>query len=388
MSQQHKAPYLVIGGLTHKLERESKFDEDWLQAFVFEHPLILPVDEIEPAFTPLLPLCRELRTAAGPLDILYINEQGLLTLVECKLWKNPQARREVIGQILDYAQTLSQCNYEELENAVRQARVASGLEPSSIFELADEGHSDEAEFIDRVERNLKRGRFLLLIVGNGIRERTELIANYLQNHAHLNFGFSLVDLSVFRLPDNSTLVHPRVIARTVEIERAVFRVEGSKFQILAPAAGKEASLPRRSSVSEQAFYEALDPRTAARLRSFIEDLNPLGIYPDPGSNSLKLKVNIGDITHNFGVFYTKGDMRNFGIAGTTAEAGQPHVGINYLKTLASFFEGAYVKDTPPENLFHWTVRAQNGYISINESLDRQEAWKTLIAETIEKLEQG
>lgn len=28
----------------------------------------------------------------------FINERGRLTIVECKLWKNPQARREVVAQ--------------------------------------------------------------------------------------------------------------------------------------------------------------------------------------------------------------------------------------------------------------------------------------------------
>ena len=28
-------------------------------------------------------------------------------LIECKLWRNPEARREVVGQILDYAKVLT-----------------------------------------------------------------------------------------------------------------------------------------------------------------------------------------------------------------------------------------------------------------------------------------
>ncbi len=34
-------------------------------------------------------------------------------LVEAKLWRNPEARRKVIGQILDYAKELSRWNYED-----------------------------------------------------------------------------------------------------------------------------------------------------------------------------------------------------------------------------------------------------------------------------------
>ena len=60
-------------------------EEAWLRDTVYAHPEILPVGEIDPSFAPLLPLCRELRTEAGPIDATFINPAGRLTLVECKL---------------------------------------------------------------------------------------------------------------------------------------------------------------------------------------------------------------------------------------------------------------------------------------------------------------
>jgi hypothetical protein len=48
------------------------------------NPGILPVREVDPSFGPLIPLCRELRTEAGPIDVAFINPFGKLTLVECK----------------------------------------------------------------------------------------------------------------------------------------------------------------------------------------------------------------------------------------------------------------------------------------------------------------
>ena len=73
-------------------ETRNAVSEGQIQEFIFDHPELLPVDEIEPFFKPLIPLCRELSTPAGPADILFINDRGLITLVECKLWKNPEAR--------------------------------------------------------------------------------------------------------------------------------------------------------------------------------------------------------------------------------------------------------------------------------------------------------
>ena len=74
-------------------------NEAWLRDTLFAHPELLPVNAIDPAYGPLTPLCTELRTAAGPLDIAFINPFGRLTLVECKLWRNPQSRREVVAQV-------------------------------------------------------------------------------------------------------------------------------------------------------------------------------------------------------------------------------------------------------------------------------------------------
>jgi hypothetical protein len=67
-------------------------DEAWLRNTLFDHPEIIPITEIDPTFGPLVPLCKELRTDVGPIDAVFINERGRLTIVECKLWKNPGVR--------------------------------------------------------------------------------------------------------------------------------------------------------------------------------------------------------------------------------------------------------------------------------------------------------
>jgi len=73
-------------------------DEAWLRDILFDHPEIIPVEEIDSTFAPLVPLCKELGTDAGLIDAAFINARGRLTIIECKLWKNPQARREVVAQ--------------------------------------------------------------------------------------------------------------------------------------------------------------------------------------------------------------------------------------------------------------------------------------------------
>ena len=57
-------------------------NEAWLRDTLFNNPEIIPTDEIDSAFGPLVPLCTELRTDAGPIDAVFINEHGRLTIVE------------------------------------------------------------------------------------------------------------------------------------------------------------------------------------------------------------------------------------------------------------------------------------------------------------------
>ena len=86
-------------------------NETSLRDLLFRFPSSLPIPAIDAAYADPVPLCRELRTPAGPIDALYVNKLGRLILAEFKLWRNPQARREVIGQILDYTKELASWSY-------------------------------------------------------------------------------------------------------------------------------------------------------------------------------------------------------------------------------------------------------------------------------------
>ncbi len=111
-------------------------NESWLRDKLFDHPKLFPVKDIDPAYGPLTPLCKELRTEARPLDIAFINPFGRLTLVECKLWRKPLARREVVAQVLDYARAISRWSYSDLQ---RRVSAASGQAGNSPLELVKSG---------------------------------------------------------------------------------------------------------------------------------------------------------------------------------------------------------------------------------------------------------
>ncbi|QND17691.1 hypothetical protein HB775_25520 (plasmid) [Rhizobium leguminosarum bv. trifolii] len=197
--------------------------EAQVQELVHKYPRSLPIEEIDPSFKGPVAICRELMTPAGPIDNLLVTPSGLPVLVECKLWRNPEGRREVVGQIIDYAKELSRWTSSDLQ---REVSRRLGIPGNAMLDLvrAVDPTVDEIAFNDALSLNLRRGRFLLLIVGDGIREGVEAIAEYLQRHAGLHFSMGLVEMPIFTLPDGGLLITPRVLARTASIERTVISV--------------------------------------------------------------------------------------------------------------------------------------------------------------------
>lgn len=228
MARQHATPILIdhVTGAAVALTPlalaggADAVSEAAIQQLIQEHPSCLPISEIDPMFAGPVPICTELNTTAGPIDNFMVTPSGLPVLVECKLWRNPEMRRQVVSQILDYAKELSRWSSSDLQ---REASRRLGRSGNAILELVrGAGHEvDEADFNDALTSNLRRGRFLLLIVGDGIREGVEAITEYLQTHAGLHFTLGLVELPIFALPDGNRLVVPRVLARTVAITREV-----------------------------------------------------------------------------------------------------------------------------------------------------------------------
>src|SRR5258706_15114552 len=74
--------------------------ESWLQEKLFEHATLIPMVEMFGHGEAFIPLCREYPLRHGTsnvyLDLLGVSPTGRLVMIECKLWRNPGARREVV----------------------------------------------------------------------------------------------------------------------------------------------------------------------------------------------------------------------------------------------------------------------------------------------------
>ena len=274
-------PARLAGSSDHSGEEREAF----IQKLVYDHPEIIPMAEIAPPLMPLVSVCIELPTAAGGLDNLWITPEGGIVLGECKLFRNPEARRQVVVQALDYARAIAGLHYQEFEAAVRKAL---GSPSTTLWSLVGEQSAlDKAQFVDAVSRRLRQSHFLVLIIGDGIQEGVELLAGYLQLHAGLRVGLALVDLSIWRDKDERLLIVPRVPLHTVLVERGIVTVAPSGAVVVEPPIDQTSRLsaapPRSVSISEQEYFDQLEqrrPGLGAKLRSFLADVAAIGVVPE------------------------------------------------------------------------------------------------------------
>jgi hypothetical protein len=359
------------------------YSEAWLQNLLDIHPEVLPIEQIEPGFGKLVPLCRELPLdfgagRSGALDNLFATESGGLVLVETKLWRKPEARRTVIAQAMEYAAAVFRLAYDELERAVQRARKAAGQPVAPLTALvAAQAHEsfDEATFIDAVTLNLRRGRAIVAVVGDGIREDIAPLVGLLQSHAGHRFVFALVELGVFETPVSGVrLVCPSVLAQTTLIERGVVQIDdrASGISIGPPAVSESRpESARRISLSEDEFYERLDqskPGLAALLKDFLARAEAHGIYPEVlGGLNLKHSSPSGQ-PFNLGAIFKGGLIDTW----PAAYWQRTQAGRAYNETLAGLI-GGRVKETSEGQT---TLRtASNGMPRLSDFLPQHaEAW--------------
>jgi len=184
-----------------------------------------------------------------------------------------------------------------------------------IYLASEETESfDEAAFTDAVSRNLRLGRFLLLIVGDGIREDVEHLSDFLQQTPQYGFTLGLIEMGLYRTESNEDdllFVQPRVLARTQEVTRAVvepregIRAEDVNVRIpTEPPAGKGGGKkPTRRPLTEDAFFEKLasvtDPETVEFARQVLSEAadHELEIaWGDSGPMLKYIDDDIGEIT--------------------------------------------------------------------------------------------
>ena len=379
-NRQQGTPYFISETNSLQMERiplnEKHFQENWLQKIIHNNPQILPIDDIESGFAPLISIGREISTSVGYIDNLYISPNGYLTIVETKLWRNPEAKREVVGQIIDYAKELTNWNFTKLNNGVKISSQQYNNNSKGIIDLINnfeqiEKH-DEYKIIDNIERNLKRGRFLLLIVGDGIRESVEEMIDFLSNTPQIQFTLGLVEIQFYKNPNvqNELIAIPNLITRTREITRAIVKIENSTTGNVTIQTDfieeKIKPITIRTTITEDDFFEQLKQNTDFDSTEFakiiLQTVKEKGYFVewsqggfitkilDPNGSGTKISMFVTDRKGQLYIGYSKQQIVKLGLDGELAN--------EFARKTSSLVKGLF---QGPNNPDYW-----NRYCTLKE----------------------
>ena len=306
--------------------------------------------------------------------------------MECKLWRNPEAVREVIAQVLDYTAELSQLSYSQLESAAAKANHQSEQDFLVRMVLGD-GASEEQKiaFINGVSLSLRNGTFLLLIVGDGIRPGLQQIADLL-NRSTLGFSLGLIEMAFYGGPTGPYYVQPRLLFKTETVTRTVFVLADKQGKLAIENVSEPVKLP---TLSEQEFYQklkAVDPTFPAEVSAIIEAVKAVGCSPELRRTYIIYAEGLGHSINLAGIS-SDATVTIWGSVARDAQIGLP-IGLEYMKTIVDLVPGAEIKDSFAEQ-GNWYVR-YNGRSSIplRELLPRKSDWISAMARFVEKLQQA
>ena len=196
-----------------------------LQELIASYPSILAGDQMGRQ-TPRrwLLICREMAVPSEEngadrwaVDHLFLDQDAVPTLVEVKRSNDTRIRREVVGQMLDYAaNAIVYWPVERLRATFETTCRQQGREPEEVLGEAL-GAVDPEQFWLRVRTNLQAGRVRLIFVADAIPQELQRVIEFL--NVQMDPAQVLgVEIRQFVGSGLKTLV-PRLIGMTAEAEQ-------------------------------------------------------------------------------------------------------------------------------------------------------------------------
>lgn len=204
--------------------------EDVLQSLVERYPDLLAGEQIDPSEPRRWVLvAREIGVPGDEgaadrwaLDHLFLDQSGIPTLVEVKRSTDTRIRREVVGQMLDYAaNAVLYWPVESLRARFESACAAQGDEPDAVLGKllgTEEGADvDPDGFWLQVKTNLQAGRIRMVFVADQIPNELRRIVEFL--NAQMDPAEVLaLELQQYVGSGLRTLV-PRLLGQTAEAQQ-------------------------------------------------------------------------------------------------------------------------------------------------------------------------
>lgn len=274
---------------------EQAYDsEDLLQVLLAEYPDLLASDQIGNEPRRWLLVSRETpvpdreddRFGRWSLDHLFLDQDGIPTLVEVKRSTDTRIRREVVGQMLDYA--ANAVTYWKLDEIRTRFEAGLGeMDPNEV--LSDRlGITSASVFWQMVETNLRAGKIRLVFVADEIPNELRRIVEFLNEQMNPAEVLAIA-IRQFAGQGLQTLV-PTLYGQTAKAQGAKSKGEGQKW-------------------SEDTFFDALVVNQGQQVANIAYRLLEWA-----RSRGLRIWWGEGNITGSFFPMLDWGGQKHFSIS--------------------------------------------------------------------------
>jgi hypothetical protein len=159
--------------------------------------------------------------AAGrwSVDHLFVDGDAVPTIVEIKRSTDTRIRREVVGQMLDYAaNAVLYWPVEQLRSTFELTATQAGMDPAATLADVIGLDRDQNAFWQQVQTNLQAGRIRLVFVADEIPRELRRIVEFLNGQMSPAEALA-VEVRQYVSGSTRALV-PRLIGQTAGAERA------------------------------------------------------------------------------------------------------------------------------------------------------------------------
>lgn len=234
------------------------------------------------------------------LDHLFLDQDGIPTLVEVKRSTDTRIRREVVGQMLDYAaNSVVYWPADAIRAQFERTCELKEIDPEqALIDFLGDGFDPEA-FWQSTKLNLQAGRIRMIFVADVIPLELQRIVEFL--NGQMNPAQVLaIEVPQYRSDEGLTAFAPRMVGQTAAAQQAKTSVRSSQ----AGSWDRESFL---SSVADRNTPDGLDVMNDvlkwAESRSLRIDY---GKGMKDGSATLRTKSSRGEIA--ICRIWTGGDM--------------------------------------------------------------------------------
>ncbi|MBR0660487.1 PDDEXK family nuclease [Neoroseomonas oryzicola] len=359
--------------------------EAWLQDRLFENPDLLLAGDVDPLFHEFRPLAKELLLDGGTraIDLFGISPLGGVVLVEVKLGRNSEARREIVAQALEYAGALRRLGYDGLERQLlgQRSGVLTPSGPATIYEaVGAPAGIDPAAFAEAVDHNLHLGRVLLILALDTVPPSLRLLVDDLRALPGLPFEIGIVEIGCYRgdVPGRFFMT-PRLMHRMKSVERNIVRIDEARSVIVTEATSDAG----RRTLTEEDFFRELaqvDPSLPERLRTCLAELEQLGVWTDCRSMlAVRGPTREGQAV---ALAYVE---RNGSVTISPARPALIDAGLGdklkaYLMSVAGAIGGQAMID---ENPWNWKVKVNGRNPRVSDLVAVSQPWASAIAALLE-----